>query len=50
VGKIARHEHCDSHCIHCDFAHAIDREDRARVGTAREIFVTRGDIGDARSR
>jgi hypothetical protein len=38
VGKIALHERRSSREAARDFAHAVGREDGARVGTARELF------------
>src|SRR5206468_4102515 len=38
VGKIAPHERRSSRETERDFAHAVGREDGARVGTARELF------------
>ena len=38
VGKIARDERRHGRVLDCDFAHVLGGGERARVGTAREIF------------
>jgi hypothetical protein len=41
VGKIAYHVRWRIRGVDCDFAHTVGSEDRARVGTAREIWLAR---------